>query len=38
MTRVLITGAAGHIGTVGALFHGRPFCTMEFDGDPSQIG
>jgi uronate dehydrogenase len=23
---------------VGALFHGGPFCTMEFDGDPSRIG
>jgi uronate dehydrogenase len=23
---------------IGALFHGGPFCTMEFDGDPSQIG
>jgi uronate dehydrogenase len=23
---------------VGALFHGGPFCSMEFDGDPSQIG
>jgi uronate dehydrogenase len=23
---------------IGALFHGGPFCTMEFDGDPAEIG
>jgi uronate dehydrogenase len=26
------------VDTVGGLFHGGPFCSMEFDGDPSQIG
>jgi hypothetical protein len=38
MTCVLITGAAGHIGTVGALLDGGPFCTLELDGDPSRFG